>query len=271
MKIIRNSNQLVKYIKVYGSNIGFIPTMGGLHKGHLSLITKAKHKKVKTVVSIFVNPKQFNNKKDFISYPRNIKNDIKILKKIKPNVVFIPKKSEIYKKKTKIKIKIDKFSKLLCGKFRPNHFEGVVDVIDRFLKLIKPKYIFLGIKDFQQLWLIKNYIKYKHKTKVIPCKTIRYKDGMALSTRNYLLSKEDKEIGSNIYKIIKRNKSLINNKNYNQIIIKLKKKIIEIGANKIDYLEIIDLKTNKKINNKTKTYKIFIAYYIKKVRLIDNI
>ena len=118
----------------------------------------------------------------------------------------------------------DKFSKLLCGKFRPNHFEGVVDVIDRFLKLIKPKYIFLGIKDFQQLWLIKNYIKYKHKTKVIPCKTIRYKDGMALSTRNYLLSNDDKEIGSNIYKIIKRNKNLINNKNYNQIIIKLKKK-----------------------------------------------
>ena len=103
MKIIRNSNQLVKYIKVYGSNIGFIPTMGGLHKGHLSLITKAKNKKVKTVVSIFVNPKQFNNKKDFISYPRNIKNDIKILKKIKPNVVFIPKKSEIYKKKNKSK------------------------------------------------------------------------------------------------------------------------------------------------------------------------
>ena len=271
MKIIRNSNQLVKYIKAYRSNIGFIPTMGGFHNGHLSLITKAKSKKVKTIVSIFVNPTQFDNKKDFINYPRNIKNDIKILRKIKPDVVFIPKKTEIYKKKAKAKIKIDKFSKLLCGKFRPNHFEGVVDVINRFLKLIKPKYIFLGIKDFQQLWLIKNYIKNKHKTKVIPCKTIRDKNGLALSTRNYLLSDKDRKIGSNIYKIIKKNKNLINNKNYKQIIKKFKKKIIKIGANKIDYIEIIDLKTNKNINTKTKNYKIFIAYYIKKIRLIDNI
>ena len=271
MKIIRNSNQLIEYIKAYRSNIGFIPTMGGLHEGHLSLIAKAKSKKVKTLVSIFINPTQFNNKKDFKSYPKNFNNDIKILKQVNPNVLFIPKKKDIYNTKIKKKIKIDKFSKSLCGKYRPNHFEGVVDVIDKFLQFIKPKYIFLGIKDFQQLWLIKNYIKFRHKTKVVPCRTIRDQQGLALSTRNFLLTNKEKKIGSDIYKIIKKTKNLINNKNYSFIIKKLKKKIIRLGANKIDYLEAIDLNTNKKINIRTKKFKIFIAYYFRNVRLIDNI
>ena len=271
MKIIRNSNQLIEYIKAYGSNIGFIPTMGGLHEGHLSLIAKAKSKKVKTLVSIFVNPTQFDNKNDFNKYPKNFNNDIKILKQVNPNVLFIPKKKDIYKKKFRQKIKIDKFSKSLCGKYRPNHFEGVVEVIDNFLQLIEPKYIFLGIKDFQQLWLIKNYIKFRHKTKVVPCRTIRNQHGLALSTRNFLLSDKEKKIGSNIYKTIKKTKNLINNKNYSFIIKQLKKKIIRLGVNKIDYLEVIDLNTNKKINIKSKKFKIFIAYYFKNIRLIDNI
>jgi len=271
MKIIKNSNQLIKHIKTYGSNIGFIPTMGGLHKGHLSLIAKAKSKKIKTLVSIFVNPTQFNNKKDFNNYPKNLKIDIKILRKVNPNILFIPKESDVFKKRIKKKIKIDKFSKILCGKFRPNHFEGVVDVIDKFLQLIKPKYIFLGVKDFQQLWLIKNYIKYKHETKVIPCRTIRDRHGLALSSRNFLLSDKEKKIGSYIYKAIKKTKNLINNKNYLLIIKKLKKKIIQLGASKIDYLEVIDLNTNKKINIKSKEFKIFVAYYFRNIRLIDNI
>ena len=133
--------------------------MGGLHKGHLKLIKKSINRSQKTLVSIYVNPTQFNKKKDFLKYPRNTKKDLKILKRQKVDFVFLPKTEEIYKRKIRKNIKIHRKKNVLCGKFRKGHFEGVIDVIDRFLSLINPKYIFLGEKDFQQLFLIKNYVK----------------------------------------------------------------------------------------------------------------
>ena len=128
--------------------------MGSIHKGHLSLISKSNQICNKTVVSIFVNPKQFNNKKDLNTYPRNNKNDIRILRKLKVHYLYKPSYDDIYKFKTEKKIYLDKFSKELCGKFRKGHFKGVIDVVNRFLEIIKPKTILLGNKDFQQLYLI---------------------------------------------------------------------------------------------------------------------
>ena len=160
MKLFTNKKLLQKEIRKF-NNISFVPTMGALHRGHESIIRKSVKGPVKTLVSIFVNPKQFNNKKDLNTYPRNNKNDIKILKKLKVHYLYKPSYDDIYKFKTKKKIYLDKFSKELCGKFRKGHFKGVIDVVNRFLEIIKPKKILLGNKDFQQLYLIKKHIKKK--------------------------------------------------------------------------------------------------------------
>ena len=140
MKIFKDKKSLQKEI-FQNNGISFIPTMGGLHKGHISLIKKSKKYKFKTLVSIYVNPKQFDNKQEFSRYPKNLKKDIKILKKFKVDYLYTPSFKDIYGFKTKNKIYLDKFSKQLCGKFRKSHFKGVVQVMNRLIEIVKPKYI----------------------------------------------------------------------------------------------------------------------------------
>ena len=271
MKIFKDKHTLRKEI-LKTKGISFVPTMGGLHKGHISLIKQSKKSKLKTLVSIFVNPKQFNKKSDFKSYPRNIKKDIKQLKKLKINYLYIPTFKDIYGFKPKKKVFLDKFSKKLCGKFRKGHFEGVLNVVNRFLEIIKPRYIFLGKKDYQQLYLIKKHIeKSKIKTKIVECKTIRENNGIACSSRNSNLNKDQKRIASNIFyylnnlkKKIKKDYSLFN-------INKIRKDLTYIGASRIDYLENYNVKSFNKIKKPNKKFNLFFAYYIKNIRLIDNI
>tara|TARA_X000001036_G_scaffold40001_1_gene32261 strand:- start:1044 stop:1844 length:801 start_codon:yes stop_codon:yes gene_type:complete len=266
MKIFKSKHKLQKAISTK-KNISFIPTMGGLHKGHISLIKKSKHFKGQSVVSIFVNPKQFNKKKDFLTYPRNLRKDLFILKKLKVDFVYIPDKKDIFSFITKNKIHLDNFSKRLCGSFRKGHFKGVLNVVNRFLEILKPKRILLGKKDYQQLYLIsKHILKNKIQTKVISCKTIRNKNGVAFSTRNNLLNKKQFQIASDVYKYLLKIK-----KKPSVNLFKLKKKIYNLGVIKIDYLEVYNLKTLKKSSSLSKNSKIFIAYYLDNVRLIDNI
>ena len=146
MKIIKNKNKLIKLIDGQ-KKIGFVPTMGAIHFGHISLIKAASRECSKTIVSIFINKPQFNKAKDFKSYPRYLKRDILILKKSKIDYLYIPTNKQIYPNGINNKIKISPFAKKLCGKYRPGHFEAVVDVIDRFVKIIKPKRIYFGEKD----------------------------------------------------------------------------------------------------------------------------
>ena len=271
MKIFKDKHTLRKEI-LKTKGISFVPTMGGLHKGHISLIKQSKKSKLKTLVSIFVNPKQFNKKSDFRSYPRNIKKDIKQLKKLKINYLYIPTFKDIYGFKPKKKVFLDKFSKKLCGKFRKGHFEGVLNVVNRFIEIIKPKYIFLGKKDYQQLYLIKKHLeKRKIKSKIVECKTIRENNGIACSSRNSNLSKNQKKIASNIFYYLINLKRKIK-KNYNLFNInKIKRDLINLGASKIDYLENYNIKNFDKIKRPNKKFNLFFAYYIKSIRLIDNI
>jgi pantoate--beta-alanine ligase len=271
MKIFKDKHTLQKEI-LKTKGISFVPTMGGLHKGHISLIKQSKKSKLKTLVSIFVNPKQFNKKSDFRSYPRNLKYDIKQIKKLKINYLYIPTFKDIYGFKPKNKVFLDKFAKKLCGKFRKGHFEGVLNVVNRFIEIIKPRYIYLGKKDYQQLYLIKKHIEKRQiKSKIIECKTIRENNGIACSSRNSNLNKNQIKIASNILhylinlkKKIKSNYSLFN-------INKIKKDLINLGASKIDYLENYNMKSLKKIKRPNKKFNLFVAYYIKNTRLIDNI
>ena len=269
MKIILNKKKLIEVLN-QKENIGFVPTMGAIHKGHASLIKKSIKENNKTVVSIFINRPQFNKKYDFKKYPRVLNNDKRILKKLNVDYVFIPSKKEIYPKGVNKNIRVNKFKKKLCGEFRPNHFEAILDVIQRFINIINPKKIYLGQKDMQQLILIKDYFKRnKIKTKVIGCKTIRQKNGVALSSRNLLLNKNDQKIASKIYKIIKISKKKIIQKRYS--INFVKHKIFALGIKKIDYFKILDINKIIKPYQEKTNKKIFIAYHLNSVRLIDNI
>ena len=269
MKIFLNKSEVINIMSGKKS-LGFVPTMGALHKGHVSLIKRSIKECSKTLVTIFINEPQFNKKNDYNSYPRVLKKDILLLKRLKVQYLYLPKNFEIYPNGSNKNIKINNFSKKLCGINRKGHFEAVVDVIERFIHIIKPTKIFLGEKDMQQLKIIQDYLKkINSDVKVIGCRTIREKNGLALSSRNYLLSKNEKLIGSKVFKILKDSKKkLIKNKKY---IIIVKKNIYKIGVNKIEYINLIDVNKIIKPYVKTKKIHVFISYYIKKVRLIDNI
>jgi len=246
--------------------------MGGIYKGHVSLIKESKKKTGKILVSIFVNPKQFDDKKDFNSYPRNLKNDLKILKKLNVDYLYLPSYQDIYSLKPKNQIYLHSFSKKLCGKTRKKHFEGVINIVNRFLEIVEPKYIYLGLKDFQQLFLISAHIKKKSiQTRVISCKTVREKNGIACSTRNNALDEKQLLIASRVYKYLKYKKKLIRKNITHFNLSNLKKALSKIGLVKIDYIELLNVKKLKKIKNKNENFNIFIAYFIDKIRLVDNI
>ena len=269
MKIFLNKNNLIKFIK-NEKNLGFVPTMGSIHLGHISLFKRSISQCNRTIVSIFINKPQFNRKIDYQKYPRTLKKDISILKRLKVDYLYIPTNDQIYPTGSNKKIKISSFGKKLCGKFRPGHFEAVVDVIERFIKIINPKKIYLGEKDMQQLKIIEHFIKKNYnKIKVIKCETIREKNGIACSSRNFLLSLKEKEIAARVYKfLISKKKHLIKKK---IPLNRIKNKIFELGVNKIDYIELLNINKLIKPYSKNKKYKIFIAYYLRTTRLIDNI
>ena len=270
MKILLNNYTLSKTLRPF-SDIGFVPTMGGIHNGHISLINRSIKSNKKTIVSIFINPKQFNNVKDFKSYPSDIKNDLTILKRIKKlDYVYIPKFKDIYQNNKKSNIKIEKKYKILCAKFRKGHFEGVLDIMNRLTKLIKPKNIFMGEKDFQQFFLVKNFIEKRFNTKIIGCKTIRNKNNLALSSRNFLFTKKElnqvEKISNKFLKLKIKIKKL---SEINKFLQKTKKEIENFFDIKIEYLENRSIKNLSK-SNKFKDSRIFLAYYFKDIRLIDN-
>jgi pantoate--beta-alanine ligase len=269
MKILLNNVDLNEALSGV-SDLGFVPTMGSLHNGHISLIKKSKKQCKKTIVSIFVNPSQFNKKKDFIKYPRNNKKDILILKKLNVDFLYMPKINQVYSSIQRKKIVLLNKNKILCAKFRKGHFEGVLDIMDRLTSLIKPKKIFMGEKDYQQLHLVKNFIEKKYSSKIISCKTIRDKNKLALSSRNLLLKEKELIIAGKIAQSLFNLKKLLKNKNnIKDIIDTIKNDLMNFYSIKIEYLELRN-KKNLTISEKIKNSKIFIAYYLNKIRLIDN-
>ena len=271
MKIIRQKKDLNRLFSKINS-FSFVPTMGGLHKGHEFLIKKARKKNKNILVSIFVNPKQFNSKNDFNTYPRNFKKDALILKKLKVKYLFYPNYKDIFSFKTKNKIYLHPFSKKLCGKYRPGHFKGVLDVVNRFLEILRPNYMYLGKKDFQQLFLINEHIvKNKIKTSIISCKTVRDQNLIPYSSRNMNLNNYDKHLASKVFKILKKEKIFLKKNKVSKINLShIKRKIFDLGVKKIDYVEALNLKSLKKAKKSTENFNIFSAFYINKVRLIDN-
>ena len=270
MKLIKHITDLNKAINKE-NRLGLVPTMGSLHKGHETLIKNSQKKSKKTLVTIFVNPTQFNNEKDYKTYPRSLNKDLKILKKLKVDYVYLPTVDQIYYDNQQPKILLNKSQKILCAKFRKGHFEGVLDVLNRFVKLISPKSIFMGEKDYQQFFLVKNFLEKRYKTKVYVCKTIRDSNMVALSSRNSLLNKTNLiKLGLITKKLLSLKKVIYNNKQNSKKLIQIfKKDLVKKYKIKIEYLEcrnIVNLSTNIEI----RSFKLFAAYYLGKVRLIDN-
>ena len=249
MKIITSILDLNKEIKNY-KNIGFVPTMGGIHAGHISLIKASQKKKRETIVSIFVNPTQFNNTIDFRKYPRDIKKDIICLKKLKGNYLFLPSTKDIYKFKAR-KFVLRKKDKILCAKFRKGHFEGVLNVMNRLMSIVKSKDLFMGEKDYQQLYLIRKYLSKKFDVRINSCQTIRTADKIALSTRNKLLNKKSLEKASHITKLlIKIKKHKLQSSKFKLDLSDYKIELEKKFNIKVDYLEFRDEKSLKLSNFK---------------------
>ena len=276
MNIFTEKNQLIKFLSNQKQNviIGFVPTMGSLHQGHLSLIKESQKKCDLTVCSIYVNPTQFNDKTDFKNYPKDLNKDLKLLDNVKCDVVYTPKNNDLYNKNEVAK-KYD-FKSLgndLEGKYRPGHFNGVATIVEKLLNIIKPQYAFFGQKDLQQLSIIKQLVNDKKiNTKIIGCKTIREKNGLAKSSRNKLLSKSDFELSTSVYRQLlfcKRNFEKIPFKEIRSHVLSN----LKSDGFKIDYFEFIDLKTFSIQTEKGSgiKYAACIAVIISEVRLIDNI
>jgi pantoate--beta-alanine ligase len=270
MKLIKQITDLNKAIN-QEKRLGFVPTMGGLHKGHEALIIKSKKKCKKTLVSIFVNPTQFNSQEDYKNYPRSLSKDLKILKKLKVDYVYLPTVNQIFDDKQPKKILLNKSQKILCAKFRKGHFEAVLDVLNRFVKLISPQSIFMGEKDYQQFFLVKNFIEKNYQSKVYACKTVRDINMIALSSRNRLLKRTNlNKLGLISKELLNLKKKIFQNKYKSQILIhSLKKKLVKKYKVKIEYLECRNI-FNLSANIHSKSFKLFVAYYLDNVRLIDN-
>ena len=276
MLIIKNIGSLQKKLDNLRKNnneISLVPTMGSLHEGHLSLVKKAKRKKRITVVSIFINPTQFGSNEDFNKYPKNTNKDIRLLKKLSVDILFLPNENEILVHKTsKLKRARLTIEKILCGKSRPNYFPGVRKIIIKLFDIIKPNYAYFGEKDYQQYYFIKLLSnKLKFNTKIISGKTIRDDHGLALSSRNLYLNNKEKMIAQNIVKILRKSKRELSKKWKPLLIInKNKKLLIQKGVSKIDYFELRS-ETFKKNVKKNEKARLFIAVFIGSTRLIDNI
>ena len=270
MKLIKQITDLNKAVNTK-EKLGFVPTMGSLHKGHEALIKESKKSCKKTLVSIFVNPKQFNNPNDYKTYPKNLTKDLKILRRLKVDYVYLPTVDEIFKSKQFPKIILNKSQRILCAKFRKGHFEGVLDILNRFVGLISPRSIFMGEKDYQQFFLVKKFIEKNYKTKVYVCKTVRNSNMVAFSSRNCLLNKPNfKKLILITNELLFLKKTIYNNKKKSkELIYEMKKDLIKKYKIKIEYLECRNI-VNLSTNIDKKTFKLFISYYLDNVRLIDN-
>ena len=256
-----------------GKRIGFVPTMGALHDGHLSLIRSACKENDIVVVSIFVNPKQFGPKEDLKKYPRPLSKDLAFCRKEEVDFVFYPKPSDMYLDDFSTYVEVKGLSGLLCGKSRPGHFSGVATVVAKLLNIIQPNTLYLGAKDAQQVLIIKKMIADLNipvKVKVVP--TVRERDGLALSSRNLYLNKNERVDALVLSQAINLAKILIKNgaRDSKRIISRMQELIKKKKSAKIDYIEIVDSHNLKPLNKISGSYLIALAVWFGKTRLIDN-
>jgi pantoate--beta-alanine ligase len=259
-----------------GASIGFVPTMGALHEGHFSLIRSAKGQNNIVVVSIFVNPTQFNDANDYNKYPRDISDDIRKLKGLldQGDIVFAPSEAEMYPEKDNSVFDFGYLDTIMEGKHRPGHFKGVAQIVNKLLSLVMPDKAYFGEKDYQQLIIIKDIVRQMQlPVEIVPCSIVREISGLALSSRNKLLTPKQKDSAKEIYKTLIHAKMLAEQYTVEE----LKQWVVDnINSNplmNIEYFDIVDDKTLKSVNDWNENNKKIgcIAVMLDNIRLIDNI
>ncbi|NIJ51519.1 pantoate--beta-alanine ligase [Dyadobacter arcticus] len=257
------------------NSIGLVPTMGALHEGHLSLIEKSNFENDVTVCSVFVNPTQFNNPEDLLKYPRTLDKDLDMLDKAGCSAVFAPSVEEMYPEQPALQFNFGSLENVMEGSSRPGHFNGVGIVVSKFFNLIKPHRAYFGQKDLQQVAIIRRLIiDLSFDIELIVCPTVREKEGLAMSSRNTRLSKEERELAPQIHQILKLAKSeLINGTSVDQVIKLATKEFAMAKAFTLDYFQVVNVKTLQSIEQigHEGTNAICVAAFLGPVRLIDNL
>jgi pantoate--beta-alanine ligase len=271
---VQEVREWISQTKGNACSIGFVPTMGALHQGHISLIEQSIKENNATVCSIFVNPIQFNNKEDLAKYPRTLNNDLTLLDNAKCDMVFVPSVEEIYPNEVLEHYHFGGLENVMEGVSRPGHFNGVAIVLKRLFNFIQPDRAYFGKKDFQQLVLIRKLVKIESlPIHIVSCPTVREEDGLAMSSRNMRLSPEERTIAPRVYQILMNASQLFAHKTVSeteQFVISEIKKEKKI---RLEYFNIVDKKTLQKTDKVDNPNGIIgcIAFWLGKIRLIDNI
>lgn len=273
-KKVADLQQYLQKVSSERKTVGFVPTMGALHQGHLSLVNRAKSESSCTVVSIFVNPTQFNDKEDLKKYPRTLGNDIEMLSSIQTNVLFVPSVEEVYPKglDTSLDVDFGQLATVMEGAFRPGHFDGMAQVVHRLLDIVQPDKLFMGQKDFQQLTIVRSMLKQlNHKTSLVVCPIIREKDGLAMSSRNRRLTPVYREKAVLLSQILSKVKSNIHSRTPEDMVKMAMKRLTEAGF-KPEYFDIVDGVTLQPVQTFTDSDFIvaLTAAWAGEIRLIDN-
>jgi pantoate--beta-alanine ligase len=279
MLLFNTQNELISHlnnISNESSIIGFVPTMGALHQGHLSLLEESLKNNTIHVISIFVNPTQFNNAEDLANYPKTLSKDMDKIKMISDEIiVFAPSVDDIYQGKTVSKhFDFDGLENQMEGKFRPGHFDGVGTIVKRLFEIVKPTNAYFGEKDFQQLLIIKKMVeKLKLKVNVVGCPIFREPNGLAMSSRNERLTNEERQKAAIIFQTILKAKKLFTSKSVKEVTEFVKNEFVKHPDFQLEYFQIADESTLLPCirKRKSKKYRAFIAVFVNKIRLIDTI
>jgi len=255
--------------------IGFVPTMGALHAGHISLIRRSKQENDLTVCSIFVNPIQFNNEGDLSGYPRMIEQDSKLLIEEGVDILFAPDVDEMYPPGEELQFDLDfgRLDKVMEGRYRPGHFKGVAIVVKKLFDFVQPTRAYFGKKDFQQLRIIQHMVgEMKIPVEVVPCETVREHDGLAMSSRNLKLTIGERELASHIYDVLMFTKANAESIPVKKLQVLAHKRLAANPAFRVDYFEIVDKQTLLPVNSGVSQENIIActAAYLGDIRLIDN-
>lgn len=267
-------NRLLAEHRKQGEVIGFVPTMGALHEGHISLLAESNKQCDVSVCSIFVNPTQFNDKKDLERYPRMPQQDCEMLEKNGCDIVFMPSVEEMYPQPDTRVFDFGKLDKVLDGAHRPGHFNGVGQVVSKLFDIIKPGKAFFGLKDYQQVLIVKELVRQlKMPVEIVPCPILREADGLAMSSRNALLSAEERKAASLIPKIMRLAKNEFGKMPLEALKNKLQEELKKESLLKPDYLEFCDAETLQSVNEIKPGQKIIflVAIFSGRIRLIDNV
>jgi pantoate--beta-alanine ligase len=273
VKEIKELRALVKGWKREGLSVGFVPTMGALHEGHESLVKKAVAENDKVVVSVFVNPTQFGPNEDYDAYPRDINKDLSLCMNAGAAVVFNPEPSEMYFENKSTSVSVSNLTSVLCGAKRPGHFDGVCLVVSKLFNIVTPDRAYFGQKDAQQVAVLKRMVRDLNiDIEIIPCPIIREEDGLAKSSRNTYLSKEERKAALVLSRSLNLAKKLLDGGERNAAKIKevMIEEINKEPLAKIDYIEIVDSDSLENVENIERSILVPIAVYIGKTRLIDN-